>query len=37
MPDHRRAVTILELAATAQAVQTWLAEAPVIRRGRPKA
>ena len=37
MPDHRRAVTILELAATAQAVQAWLAEAPVIRRGRPKA
>jgi hypothetical protein len=37
MPDHRRAVTILELAATAQAVHTWLAKAPVIRRGRPKA
>ncbi len=37
MPDHRRAVTILELAATAQSVQTWLAEAPLIRRGRPKA
>jgi len=37
MPDHRRAVTVLELAATAQAVQVWLAEAPVIRRGRPKA
>ena len=37
MPDHRRAVTVLELAATAQAVQRWLAEAPAIRRGRPKA
>lgn len=37
MPDHRRAVTVLELAATAQAVHGWLAEAPVIRRGRPKA
>ena len=37
MPDHRRAVTVLELAATAQTVQAWLAEAPVIRRGRPKA
>jgi hypothetical protein len=37
MPDHRRAVTVLELAATAQAVQAWLTEAPVIRRGRPKA
>jgi hypothetical protein len=36
MPDHRRAVTVLELAATAQAVQAWLAEAPIIRRGRPK-
>ena len=36
MPDRRRAVTVLELAATAQAVQAWLAEAPVIRRGRPK-
>ncbi len=37
MPDHRRAVIVLELAATAQSVQAWLAEAPVIRRGRPKA
>lgn len=37
MPDRRRAVTVLELAATAQAVQAWLREAPVIRRGRPKA
>jgi hypothetical protein len=36
MPDHRRVVTILELAAMAQSVQMWLAEAPVIRRGRPK-
>ena len=37
MPDRRRVVTVLELAATAQAVQVWLAEAPFIRRGRPKA
>ena len=37
MPNRRRAVTVLELAATAQAVQAWLAAAPVIRRGRPKA
>lgn len=37
MPDHRRAATVLELAATAQSVQAWLFEAPVIRRGRPKA
>ena len=36
MPDHRRAVTVLELAATAQAVQARLVDAPVIRRGRPK-
>ena len=36
MPYHRRAVTILELAAIAQAVQKWLPEAPAIRRGRPK-
>jgi hypothetical protein len=37
MPNRRRVVTVLELAATAQAVQAWLAVAPVIRRGRPKA
>ena len=37
MPDRRRAVTVLEVAATAQAVQKFLAAAPVIRRGRPKA
>jgi len=37
MPNRRRAVTVLELAATAQAVQEFLAAAPVIRRGRPKA
>jgi hypothetical protein len=37
MPDRRRTVTVLEVAATAQAVQTFLEEAPVIRRGRPKA
>ena len=36
MPNRRRALTVLELAATAQAVQAFLAEAPVIRRGRPK-
>lgn len=36
MPDHRRTVTVLELAASAQAVQAWLDQAPVIRRGRPK-
>ena len=37
MPNRRRAVTVLELAATAQAVQAYLADAPVIQRGRPKA
>jgi hypothetical protein len=37
MPNRRRAVTVLELKATAQAVQVYLDEAPVIRRGRPKA
>ena len=37
MPDPRRAVIVLELAATAQSVQAWLSKAPVIRRGRPKA
>ena len=37
MPDPRRAVVVLELAATAQSVQAWLSKAPVIRRGRPKA
>ena len=36
MPLHRRTVTILELAATAQTVQMWLDKAPLIRRGRPK-
>ena len=36
MPENRRAVTILELASTAQSVNAWLAEAPEIRRGRPK-
>ncbi len=36
MPNRRRAVTVLEVAATAQAVQEFLAAAPVIRRGRPK-
>lgn len=36
MPAHRRAVTVVELAATAQAVHARLEDAPVIRRGRPK-
>ena len=36
MPDHRRVVTIVELAATAQAVCAFLEQAPDIRRGRPK-
>jgi hypothetical protein len=36
LPVRRRAVTVLELAATAQAVETFLKEAPPIRRGRPK-
>ena len=37
MPNHRRIVTVLELAATAQAVSAFLEKAPRIRRGRPKA
>ena len=37
MPNHRRAVTVLELASTAQAVRAFLKKAPDIRRGRPKA
>lgn len=37
LPNRRRTVTVLEVAATAQAVQTFLAIAPVVRRGRPKA
>ena len=36
MPNRRRTVTVLEVAATAQAVQEFLAAAPIIRRGRPK-
>ena len=36
MPNRRRAVTILEVAATAQRVQAFLKDAPLIRRGRPK-
>ncbi len=36
MPNRRRGVTVLELAANAQAVSVWLKEAPVIQRGRPK-
>jgi hypothetical protein len=37
MPDRRRTVTVLEMTATAQAVQDFLDNAPSIRRGRPKA
>lgn len=37
MPYRRRAVTVLELAMTAQTVDSFLKAAPVIRRGRPKA
>ena len=36
MPDRRRTATVLEVAATAQAVQAFLDAAPIIRRGRPK-
>jgi len=36
MPNRRRVVTVLELAASAQAVADFLNEAPVIPRGRPK-
>jgi len=36
MPHHRRTTTVVELAATAQAIHLWLSEAPLIRRGRPK-
>ena len=36
MPDHRRVVTVVELAATAQAICAFLEQAPEIRRGRPK-
>ena len=36
MPNHRRAVAILELAESAQAVAAFLVEAPSIQRGRPK-
>jgi len=35
MPNRRRTVTVIELTATAQAVQAFLETAPVIRRGRP--
>ena len=37
MPSRRRVVTVLELTATAQAVDGFLQKAPTIRRGRPKA
>lgn len=37
MPTRRRAVTVLEVAASAQAVEAFLKQAPVIRRGRPRA
>ncbi len=36
MPNRRRAVTVLELAASAQAVAAFLKKAPAIPRGRPK-
>ena len=36
MPNRRRAVTVLELAANAQAIAAFLNEAPTIPRGRPK-
>ena len=36
MPNRRRAVTVLELAASAQAVAVFLKEAPAIQRGRPQ-
>jgi hypothetical protein len=36
MPTWRRAVTVLELAASAQAVVAFLKQAPVVPRGRPK-
>ena len=36
MPNRRRAVTVLELAASAQAVVAFLKEARNIQRGRPK-
>ena len=36
MPDHRRVVTVVELATTAQFVCSSLEQAPNIRRGRPK-
>ncbi len=37
MPGRRRVVTVVELTAAAQAVQAFLQQAPIIRRGRPKA
>lgn len=37
MPNRRRVVTVVELAAMAQAVTACLKDAPSIRRGRPKA
>ncbi|NRB33038.1 MAG: hypothetical protein HRU27_20865, partial [Rhizobiaceae bacterium] len=36
MPEHQRVITVVELAATAQAVEKFLTQAPEIRRGRPK-
>jgi len=35
LPNRRRTATIVEIAGTAQAVRAFLAEAPVIHRGRP--
>ncbi|MEX0923724.1 MAG: hypothetical protein WDZ84_13215 [Rhodovibrionaceae bacterium] len=36
LPQRRRAVTVLELAANARAVSIYLEQAPIIQRGRPK-
>ncbi|MEQ9490902.1 MAG: hypothetical protein RIM72_18140 [Alphaproteobacteria bacterium] len=36
MPSRRRTSTIAEIARTAQAVRAFLADAPLIKRGRPK-
>lgn len=36
LPNRRRSVMVVEIAATAQAIQSYLRSAPVIRRGRPK-
>ena len=36
MPQRRRALSIVEVAATAQSIQYYFENAPRIRRGRPK-